>query len=254
MQAPPKLLYYSRNERETMTAIAELTPANTLEEILHSDYSYGTGEWIGDYYVHLRRHGDESLTIIDGRNAFKNKSVCPQYRICGGNSFDCPVLNSDWMDLPLEDIVEVLEDEFEPKVIRYGKSSFTTYEPIEADGLTLYRSDESAKNCFNVNALDRLKRVKSLPAVGKTVRLPTVVKLLVNGQVSVHRDLKLTDDYLYDSVSNFGKGDYPVLALAERLVESPSGWRAYMREDGKLMVACHSFEYHTLSVTDKKLL
>lgn len=65
---------------------------------------------------------------------------------------------------------------------------------------------------------------------------------------------KLTDDYAWDNADNFGRGDYSALTLAERLVESPSGWRAYVSATGKLTVACHHFEYHTLTVTDTNLL
>ena len=233
---------------------AGLTTSNTLSEILHN-VSSGHA-WVGDYHLSLSRRGDiESLTITDGRDAFKPKSNCPVYRIEGQNYYNCPVMNSDWMDFDLDTVVELLEAvEFPERVCTYGKHSYVIYDHVEIDGLTIYRTDSEAKNCFNPNALDRLKPVKSLPEVGKTVRLPTVVKLLVNDQVSAFRDQKLTDDYAWDAATDFGKGAVGNCWLAEELVESPSGWRAYMREDGKLTVACHSFEYHTLTVTDPKLL
>lgn len=230
-----------------MTATLETTAETTVAELTMNAYE---GEWIGNVYLNASRlWGDERLYVIVADDAFKNKAVCPSFSVeVVDKSQDCFLLNSDWMDQSLEDLVDCLMS------LEFEKGRFGSYNQITIDGLTIHREDLEAKRVFNPNAVSHLKPVKKLPEVGKTVRLPTVVKLLVNGQVTAFHDQKLTDDYAYDNATNFGKGDASCMALAEKLVNSPSGWRSYMQEDGKLLVACHHFDYYTLTVTDPKLL
>lgn len=226
----------------------EVTTLSTLSKILLADRD---ARWIGDFYVAFHRcNYSETLTIIDGRNAFKNKSVCPLYRIsgeeCKNGNDSCPVLNSDWMHYPLETVVELLETADWTQWLNYKGS----YNNIEVDGLTLYRSDENAKRTFNVNALDRLKPLTKQP---KKWTLPMVVRALVNGQVSAYRKYKYTDDYAYDAASNYGEGAASNLWLAERLVDSPDGWWAAPDGDKAITCACHHFESFCLTFTDDKL-
>jgi len=226
-----------------MTITAETTVASLIMNVYE-------GAWHGNIYLNGGRcWGDEHLTVILGEDAFKNKAVCPRFSIeAADKSKDCFLLNSDWLDQDLEFFTECLLS------LEWEQGRWGSYESITIDGLVIHREDLNAKRVFNPNALARLGKVKSLPEVGKTVRLPTVIKLLVNGQVSCFHDQKLTDDYAYDAATNFGKGEASAMALAEKLVDSPSGWRSYMREDGKLLVACHHFDYYTLTVTDPKLI
>ena len=208
------------------------------------------GEWIGNTYINASRcWGDESLYVIVGDDAFKNKSVCPTFRIeVADKSQDCFLRNSDWVDQSLEDLVDCFMS------LEFEKERCGNFTPVKIDGLIIHRDEICAKNVFNPNALDRLKPVKDLPAVGKTVRLPTVIKLLVNGQVSCFHDHLYTDDFAFDSANNYGKGEASAMALAEKLCESPSGWRAYMTSEGTIFVGCHHFDAYSCEVLDKNLL
>lgn len=228
-----------------MTTAAETTTVATL--VTH----HGTNEddWHGNTFVQFRRMwGDEYLTVIDGEDAFKNKAVCPRFTLTPvDKSIDCFLINSDWLDQELDFLLECL------KSLEWETRPFGSYESITIDGIRIERDDLNAKRVFNPNALDRLGKVKSLPESG-TVRLPTVIKLLVNEQVSCYHDQKLTDDYLFDSSTNFGAGEASNLYLAEKLIDSPSGWRAYMNDKGTITVACHHFDYYTLKILDNNLL
>ena len=79
--------------------------------------------------------------------------------------------------------------------------------------------------------------------------VPHVVRALLSGQFSnLKCDGKYSDDYAYDNAVNFHIGEFgqregAAVAFARRIIESPSGWWAYDRDDsGRVSICCHHFD------------
>ena len=70
-----------------------------------------------------------------------------------------------------------------------------------------------------------------------------MVRALINGQFeSLRKNYYLTDDYAWDAAVNFQEGEIAdVINFVEKIVEDPSGWRAY-RDGGTVSISCHSFD------------
>jgi len=86
--------------------------------------------------------------------------------------------------------------------------------------------------------------------VPKKWTLTDVVRALTCGQADdVRCDGKYTDDYAWDNAENFGKGPTSALHLARRIAERPSGWRVYAKDNGRISVGCHHFDYNSFIYT-----
>ena len=211
----------------------------TIYGLIHNSYQ---SKWHGDFKLHLTRQCYESVYILDGRNAGLKKSVCPSFRLESLTKDDCAVLNSDWVGMEVEEAVDLLLE------ADWVKNKWGGYDSIEADGIRIHRDEIASNRVLNPNRLDRWQPLKSMP---KKWNLPLVVRALVNSQVTTFHDYRYTDDYAYDNSYNFGKGEASNMYLAENLVDSPSGWRAYANSPDTVFVGCHSFDAYTLTIVDE---
>lgn len=194
----------------------------------------------GDIRLHYRHRNTASLVIEDLSNAHLRGEETVRYHIEQDyDAPDCALLNWEWMNRTPESL------------LNYLHSTDIDMHQVNAhrlnDYLKVYKGTTRGVNSWNPNRLDRIKPLKSRP---KKWSIPNVIRALVNKQGHLHLDERLTDDYAWDAATNFGRGDYDPHALAEDLVTTPSGYRAWIRDsdNNALVIACHHFLYYTFTL------
>lgn len=180
--------------------------------------------------------GSIILTILD--NALNPGQVCPRFSFhsaCGKVANCINVLNKaagGYTPKHLRDYTGTLSFVSD----RFGHMSLTLDDDVSA---TL--SNPTSIRTYSPFALSRLKPLTEVPTKWT---MSHVKRALANGQfVDLKCEGRYSDDYKYDSDSNFGRGVIQALPLLKDLIASPSGWWTNLApENLRVAVCCHSFD------------
>ena len=130
--------------------------------------------------------------------------------------------------------------------MEWNEREWGGYKEIEFENMTtVYRGELKAIRIFSPFNLSNMKPLREIP---KKWTVRHVLRLIVNGQ---YKDLKCdgryTDDYAYDAAYNYGMGTIENgIAFAKSIIECPSGWWVYNREE-TLSICCHTFDTNSLT-------
>lgn len=194
----------------------------------------------GEVKVSVWGTGDNralSLTML--ANAQKAGAVCERYvfdlanQEMRGHQALCHLVNS--VDYVLTDLLKVL------KVMDFSRGT------VELFGFKVRRVEEPAIRVFSPFHLDRIKPLTHEP---KKWTVRHVLRAVVNGQYDTLRcSGKYTDDYAFDAEVGFQRGRIASpLAFVQKIIEFPSGWKAYGKEDGVVGISCHTFDCNEVHV------
>lgn len=213
-------------EVKTMTKIQETI---TRDELFHNSYD--------DHYIktpcvkiHMYRNCGH---ITDLTNALKVGKTCIQYVIFTETSESRDDFKSSFFNW-LTDHSITLET-FLEKLLA-GE---------QFDGLQINTREQKGVNTFSPFA--EIKPIKTpakwtIPHIWKAILAGQIVKGACDGYY--------TDDYARDAADNYRQGPIDVKALAQKLIESPSGWWCSVDGSNKgiiqLSVNCHHFDTNTL--------
>lgn len=189
---------------------------NQFDEIYTED-----GKWSFKQYQH------RTLYITDLENALQTGKKSSVYAIHAGFGDDVGIYNAFSDDTLFSDVIKMLS------------ANKTENESLKVRVETVRSID-----LFSPFAISKLKRLTSIPS---RITIPHVIKLIANGQFKyLGRDYRHTDDYAYDSASNFGKIESGVNPI--KLVEDMVGgrWKAYISSDNTIHFGPHSNESWTL--------
>jgi hypothetical protein len=94
-----------------------------------------------------------------------------------------------------------------------------------------------------------LKYMKPLTEIPKKWTVKHALRALLNGQYTeFNKTLRLSDDYAYDSASNFGKGVIKdVTMFCSDIIANKGGWRV-TEENGIVHVMCCHFDYNEFTL------
>lgn len=173
---------------------------------------------------------NRSMTIIRLENALKTGATCERF------NFNFPVnvegglrrLVRD-VDYSLTQLLDVLTS-----------VNFDQARP-ELFGAIAHASTEPAIRVFSPF---RLTRLRPLDCVPQKWTVKHAVRVIANGQFdSLKCRGQYTDDYAADAARNYGEGEITAaLSFIKRIIESPSGWRAYDAGKGVVSLCCHHFD------------
>lgn len=194
----------------------------------------------GEVKVSVWGTGDNralSLTML--ANAQKAGAVCERYvfdlanQEMRGHQALCHLINS--VDYVLVDLLRILE------AMDFSRGA------VELFGFKVCRKEDPAIRVFSPFHLGRIKPLTHEP---KKWTVRHVLRVLVNGQYDALRCRgKYTDDYAFDSEYGFQRGSIAApLDFVRKIIESPSGWRAYRKEDGVVDISCHTFDCNEVRV------
>ena len=181
---------------------------------------------------------NSSLRITDISQAMKPGQKCRQVAVQSDDRYSCDVANILWFSYKGE-VTRLFADlqAAAPANQRDARTEFAGYT------VNVYSSTKESKRLYSPFA--KLNPLKEVPAKWT---IPHVVRALMSGQyTSCTCDGRYTDDYRGDAANNFGKGEADAQDLAEKLVDSPSGWWVSPGRNGKIGVSCHHFLNYSFS-------
>ena len=192
---------------------------------------FSTGEfYVKDLNIRINKYTD-TIYITDLTNALRTGKVCKQVVIDALERNDI-VSVVEYTELLLVDIKKLFE------IV----SEETGHMDVEDSGVRVYCRERKSIRTFSPF---NIKFLKPLTMVPKKWKIKDAIRALVNGQgTDLHKTLRLTDDYAYDSAYNFGKGLIEdVFEFCRGILENPSGWRV-SEDNGVVHVNCHHFDYN----------
>lgn len=217
--------------------LVEKETLSTLDNVIFPEKSHRSREmYFAKESLLVVPHPSGSLCVQDISDAMeRGKAVCTRYLIRSpfdtGNAdiwnflFSIGEKETDQRDIKLSELWAWLES------LEFEKNRFESYNTIKFDyndsNIEVCKSDVKAANVFSPYKLDKLKPLKKVPEKPTRSHL---IKALANGQ---YRNLKvvmrLSDDYAFDSASDFGRGMIGnPFSLVEDMVEH-GGTRVYSR-------------------------
>lgn len=177
--------------------------------------------------------------IVDLSNAFLRGKSCVKYWLTTEKPFSFS--NIIEANGSLQNVFEKLEA-LDTATYEKGQElgSYLLEDPeISLQG---YRREKKAIRVFSPIHLDHVKPLRKEP---KKWNVRLAVRALINGQFDELKcNGKYSDDYAYDAAVNYHKGTVADhIYFAAKIVESPSGWRAYRDQDDrkKVHLNCHHF-------------
>lgn len=182
-------------------------------------------------FVLLRGVNRAELVIGDVSNAYKRGKMCVFYRLTGkdSNSIYQALAKVDFDVKAMLSICASVDSETE----RHHKIS---------EDVNLSKYSEKGVNTFSPFLLDRLKPMKEIPKKWMTSH---VIRMLANDQFENLSTIAIyTDDYAYDTASNYQQGAVARDDMLLRLVERPSGWwyDGCEKDGDELAISCGSFD------------
>lgn len=184
------------------------------------------------FYIQLRGLKRNELVIGDVSNAYKRGKECVFYTLFG-EEFDCIYRFLSVFDFDIKTIFSACE----------GVNSTSKSGELFVHNLKLISRKEKGVNTYSPFVLDRLNPLKEIP---KKWTINHVIRMLANNQFyNLRTTGKYSDDYAFDSESNFQKGSVARNDMLLELVEDPRGWWLNGGDsDGEALgINCHSFDY-----------
>ena len=190
--------------------------SSEVQHLKHQERLYRVSIW-----------GGESFRIIDVTDAGKRGAVCPELTV--DSDHQAPE-TAYWNDLLVEHTPRLLETTTKQEIPKELKKTYFSF----------YLGQVEAKRLLPLD----LSIIKPLKTEPKKWTLPHVVRALVNGQFKeLYKNSRYTDDYAWDSATNYGEGPISdVIDFVERIVRNPGGWWVRKGCNGVVSICCHSFD------------
>ena len=182
------------------------------------------------------------IVITDLTNALKRGKTCQVFRFSFAKeewdqhrSLVCDFFNmlEDW-DFTLAEFIEKL---------RSGESLFWL-----EDRFSIQIKEKQATRIYSpfakVNPLRKRPTKWTLPHVWRAILAEQVKRAECTGYY--------TDDYAYDAACNYRMGEISPTYLAQKIIENPSGWWAYVQKETEdeiiLSVNCWHFDNNRIVI------
>jgi len=177
---------------------------------------------------------NSSMKITDTSNAMKTGKSAKEWIVrhdrSNGRFIHYLTGDLEVSQMKLTDFLDAVEN----KTLGEKFASIENLEHLEGTTANTIKS----KDIFSPYGIKNLKRVKDLK---DKVTLPTLAKLIANGQYdALGLDYSYTDDYAFDNANNFGKGKLVnAMEILQEIIESGMGHKPYFTsptKDGRRVI------------------
>ena len=225
------------SEQSLVTMLSELINVQDLVNNREVEFKYNKR----DIRIH---YFNTVIQIIDVTNAKKRGKTCVKVNVRINNHEDidpCKYVRETNM-ATLETFFENCENHEVNYTLKDIKHQGYKYDVVVVASKDVIPAQCNLKNIYKPITELKLKSRYS-------IKISDIIRILINNNVQVIQDGRYTDDYAWDSATNYNEGHtFNPVEFAKELIKSRSGWSAYVdREDQKrIHINCYSFDCRSI--------
>ena len=225
------------SEQSLVTMLSELINVQDLVNNREVEFKYNNR----DIRIH---YFNTVIQITDVTNAKKRGKTCVKISAYVNNYEDidaCKYVRETNMAT-----LETFFENFENHEVGYTLTGIE-HRGYKYDVVVMASKDVIPAQC---NLKSIYKPITELKLKNRhSIKISVIIRILINNNVQVVQDGRYTDDYAWDSATNYNEGHtFNPVEFAMDLIKYKSGWSAYVdRENQKrIHVTCYSFDYRSI--------